>query len=214
MKTLAVLSRKGGSGKTTTSAHLGAMAETDGRRVLFIDCDPQRSLTEWWRSRPHKTPLLVEGDGAGLRAILEAAEEGGIDLVIIDTRPAHEDEVQLAAASADLGLVVVRPSILDLRAAAGTVSALRKTDTPGAFLMNGAPSKRGTYENAMVHEARKALEGYGLPILKSVVRNRATFSAALIDGRAAHELEPKGAAAADVRALWSELKGMLWPAQS
>ncbi len=42
---VAVVGRKGGSGKTTTALNLaGALAE-DGRRVLLCDLDPQASLT-------------------------------------------------------------------------------------------------------------------------------------------------------------------------
>ena len=213
MKTLAVLSRKGGAGKTTVAAHLGVMAEMQGFRPLFIDCDPQRSLTDWWRSRSAPTPLLVEGDAAHLSTVTSAAKADGIGLCIIDTMPAAEGDAELAARAADFALVVVRPSILDLRAAAGTVAALRKTKTPGAFLLNGAPPKRGTYEPAIVLEAIEALGAYGLPVLRTIMRTRTTFATALIDGRGANELEPRGQAAAEVLKLWKELEGKLWPVE-
>jgi chromosome partitioning protein len=212
MKTLAILSRKGGAGKTTIAAHLGVIAEAHGLRTLFVDTDPQRSLTDWWRSRAAATPILIEAEAGDLGKVATVAKgEGTVDLMVIDTMPAAEGDAMMAAKAADFALVVVRPSILDLRAAAGTVAALRQTKTPGAFLINGAPAKRGTYEPPIVLEAIEALGAYGLPVLPVVMRTRATFATALIDGRGANELEPKGQAAAEVAALWKDVKERLWP---
>ena len=42
---IAVINFKGGSGKTTTAAHLAQKAALDGYRVLAIDLDPQASLS-------------------------------------------------------------------------------------------------------------------------------------------------------------------------
>ena len=54
MKVVSVINYKGGVGKTTLTANLGAYAASNGRRVLMIDLDPQASLTfsfltpEYW----------------------------------------------------------------------------------------------------------------------------------------------------------------------
>lgn len=210
MKTLAVLSRKGGSGKTTVSAHLGAMADADGLKTLLVDTDPQRSLTDWWRTRAAETPVLIEGGSADLATIVRTAQGERFDLCLIDTMPATEGDAVKAAQVASVALIVVRPSILDLRAAAGTVAALKQTNTRGAFLLNAAPSARGTFETAIVREAIEALGAYGLPVLSTILRNRQTFATALIDGQSANELEPNGRAAAEVKALWREIGGKKW----
>ena len=44
MQVLSLLARKGGAGKTTAAIHMGVQAQATGRRVLFVDLDPQRSL--------------------------------------------------------------------------------------------------------------------------------------------------------------------------
>ena len=55
VKVISVINYKGGVGKTTLTANLGAYAASEGRRVLMIDLDPQASLTfsfmspEKWR---------------------------------------------------------------------------------------------------------------------------------------------------------------------
>ncbi|WP_195822630.1 plasmid partitioning protein RepA [Roseobacter sp. MH60115] len=45
LQVIGVMNFKGGSGKTTTSAHLAQRLALDGYRVLAIDLDPQASLT-------------------------------------------------------------------------------------------------------------------------------------------------------------------------
>jgi len=45
MHVISVINYKGGVGKTTITANLGAELARRGRRVLLIDIDPQASLT-------------------------------------------------------------------------------------------------------------------------------------------------------------------------
>ncbi len=45
MKVVSVINYKGGVGKSTLAANLGAYAASVGRRVLMIDMDPQTHLT-------------------------------------------------------------------------------------------------------------------------------------------------------------------------
>jgi chromosome partitioning protein len=210
MKTLAILSRKGGAGKTTVALHLAVAAQAMGRRTAIVDMDPQRSAADWWRSRHGETPELVECDPGELRTVVKAAKADGVDLLVVDTRPSAEADALEAATAADLALVVVKPTILDLRAVAGTIETLKRAKTPGLVLINQAPPMRGEAEASIVGEARTALEGYGFPVLPTVLRARAAYHAALIDGRAVNELEPLGKATVEVAALWRLLEKVLW----
>ena len=47
MKVVAVLSEKGGAGKTTVTVHLAVAAQLAGLDVAIIDLDPQASAAEW-----------------------------------------------------------------------------------------------------------------------------------------------------------------------
>lgn len=44
---LAVLSQKGGAGKTTLSCAIAALAERTGHRAVLLDVDPQGSACNW-----------------------------------------------------------------------------------------------------------------------------------------------------------------------
>lgn len=210
MKTLAVLSRKGGAGKTTVALHLAVAAVVFGRRVALVDMDPQRSAADWWHSRSAETPELVEVDHGQLAAVVKAAKGDGVDMLVVDTRPSAEEDALEAAMSADLALLVVKPSILDLRAVAATVETVKQAKTPAVILINQAPPGRGDHEAAITQEARAALEGYGLPVLPVILHARAAYHTALIDGRAVNELEPTGKATAEVAELWRLLEKILW----
>ena len=48
LKTLRLLSRKGGVGKSTLAIHLAVLAQRAGLRALLLDMDPQRSAAAWW----------------------------------------------------------------------------------------------------------------------------------------------------------------------
>ena len=186
------------------------MAEQEGRRVLLVDTDPQRSLTAWWRAREAPTPALVETTPGELRAVLDAARADGVDLVVVDSQPSVTPETATVARAADLSLIPVRPSVLDLRAIGATVDVVRATQRAAAIVINAAPPPRAFGAHPVVSEARKGLQAYGLPVAPGVICQRASLAYALIDGRAVTEFEPAGRAAGEMRQLWKFVGEKLW----
>ncbi len=73
MFTVAVLSQKGGTGKTTMVLHLAVAAEKAGRLAAVIDLDPQASAAGWKDSRKAETPVVVSVPSARLPQALEAS---------------------------------------------------------------------------------------------------------------------------------------------
>jgi chromosome partitioning protein len=209
-KVLALLSQKGGSGKSTLSLHLGVIAQQAGLRTLLVDCDPQRSAGGWWRAREADTPELVETSPDNLRAVVKAATDDGVDFIVVDTRPSAERDAAEVARVADFALIPTRPSILDLRAIGATVEVVKALDRRAAIVLNACPAGRGVAEASVTIEARRGLHAYGLPLLPQAITSRAALAYALIDGRAVTEFEPDGKAAAELRRVWQWMEKALW----
>lgn len=202
MKTIGVLSRKGGVGKTTLALLLAVLAQAAGRRTLLIDLDPQRSAAGWWRAREAATPLLVESEPEKLGGLLDAAKDDGIDLVVIDTRPSAEADAVHVATLADLIVVPVRPGILDLRSVLSTLDVVKGVARRSLIALNACPPARGVGEASTTGDARRALAAFGVPVAATPITSRTAFSTSLIGGLTACEAEPDGKAAKEMRALW------------
>ena len=203
MQTIVIASRKGGAGKTTLATLLAVEAARAGAGpVAMIDLDPMRGLSLWWEARQADTPLLVASDG-GPAAALAGAEAAGAVLVLVDTPPAAAPVVADVVALADLVLVPVQPSPHDLRAVGATVDLARRVRRPLVFVVNRTkPRVRLTGEAAI------ALSQHGT-VAPAMLADRAVYAAAAIDGRTAPEIEPTGAAAAEVAMLWVYIAGRL-----
>jgi cellulose biosynthesis protein BcsQ len=125
MKTLAFLSQKGGSGKTTLAVHTAVAAHEAGEQVVIIDTDPQQSATVWSEARQADTPVVVTVAVAELVRVLNAARGDGMTLAIIDTAPHAAPDAARIAQVADLIVVPVRPTAFDLAAAQGAVAIIK-----------------------------------------------------------------------------------------
>src|SRR4051812_5266298 len=126
MRTIAVIARKGGSGKTTVATHLALAAHLRGLKTLLADTDPQRSASEVLRARQLPGPDRVDTSGPKLFALQVSAMRAGVDALVIDTPAGSEEEASHAMVLADLSLLILRPTFLDLAAAVHTVDIIRR----------------------------------------------------------------------------------------
>lgn len=96
MRTIALASGKGGSGKTTTTTSLAGAAVERGQRVLVIDLDPELHATYWLTGDAEGDAQLWEVfDGAlvGLEPTGECAAAPAIEVVKGSPRLARIDQL-------------------------------------------------------------------------------------------------------------------------
>ncbi|MDR3511474.1 MAG: AAA family ATPase [Caulobacteraceae bacterium] len=201
MRSIAVIGRKGGSGKTTVAVHLAIGLHLRGRRTILADADPQRSSIEVLRGREGGGPEPVASSGPKLFALKTASMRAGLDALVIDTPAVLEDEVAHAVVLSDVALLVVRPTFLDLAAAVRTSDIIRRLRKPGLVVLNQAPIARGQVEPPLVKRSVEALKLLRLPLAPVIIRSRAAYQSVLETGRSAEELDGESMAAQEMREL-------------
>jgi chromosome partitioning protein len=199
MQTIAVISQKGGAGKTTLALHLAAAAEEVGRSALVIDLDPQASASQWGAWREDAPPVVIDSAPPRLAAKIGQAREAGAEVIVIDTPPHSDSAASAAVDQAELVLIPCRPSAFDL-AAVKTTASLMKMRGARAFVVFMAGPARSP---KLYAEAGELVESYGLQLAPHVIADRAAFRHAAAVGKTVLELEPEGRAASEVRLLFA-----------
>ena len=204
MQILAVLSQKGGTGKTTLAGHIAVQAELTGAGpVAVLDADPQESLAEWSNVRAADTPVVVQTSLWRLKGDVQRMRDQGMELLIIDTPPGITSTIRSAIDVADLVLVPAKPSPHDLRAVGKTVSLVAGLGKPLVFVVNCASSRARITSDAAI-----ALSQHGT-LAPTVVHQRADFASSMIDGRSVMEIARKSPSAAEIAELWEYLNDRL-----
>jgi chromosome partitioning protein len=198
MKTLAVISQKGGAGKTTLALNLAAAAERAGLTTAVIDLDPQASAKGWHDQRQQDAPVVISAQAARLPEVLDTARTHGADLAIIDTAPHSESAALAAARAADLILIPCRPAILDIRAIATSADVAALAKKPAVAVLNAVPPQGRIHE-----DAEAAIQSYGLTVAPIRLGQRAAFVHSLTVAQTAVEFDPLGKAAAEVAELFA-----------
>lgn len=196
MQTIAIISQKGGAGKTTLAVHLAVASTAAGTSTGIIDLDPQASSANWGDRRKAELPVVVSAHSTRLPQEMENAREAGIERLYLDTAP-HSDAVALAAGrAADLVIVPCKPNILDIEAVGNTIGLMKTTGTPLFVVLNGvAPA--GTEAD----EAEAAIkEAFTVPVCPARLTTRVAFARSLVSGQTAAEFIQPGRLVPDDKA--------------
>ena len=194
MRILALVSQKGGSGKTTLAVHLAVAAGQAGERVVLLDTDPQASARAWAQVRSQPQPLVL---GTQPQALPQQLAGLDATLVVIDTAPHTAVLLPTVAAVATALLLPCRPTAFDLAAVPATVALARAAHTPTAFVLTACPARAPE-----VADAAQALTAHGLPVAPVRIGERRAYARAVAGGAAVTEFEPQGKAAQEITALW------------
>jgi chromosome partitioning protein len=201
----ALISQKGGAGKSTLARQLAVLAGERDASIL-IDRDPQETTTKWWQRRQSLQPApehpdLLDLDGTTLTDAATALRKRAGGAVFVDTRPAVGEPEAEAARVADLVIVPVRPSPDDLEAVGETLKILRRLDKRVVMVVNAAKNE------VRARDARAALSRYPVPVCPTHVADRAVYLDASLEGRGVGEM--RGGAARDAHAELQRLWGWI-----
>jgi chromosome partitioning protein len=202
---ITVAQQKGGAGKTTLAAHLGVGLASAKRRVALLDADPQGSLSQWWALRadlvgPHGTQLqLFSSAGEAARPVLDRLSRE-FDLVLIDSPPHAQLAAETLIKAADLVVVPLQPSALDLWATRATLTLAKIASRRVLLVLNRVPARSG-----LADEMIQGAAAFGAQISEVRLGNRVGFAAAMALGRTVLETTPKASAGREMQRLVREV---------
>jgi chromosome partitioning protein len=210
---VALISSKGGAGKSALAISLAVEAQVRGHRVLLVDADaPQGTCLTWAQTATdagYPAPAVVGMGAAMHRTDQLPTLAAPYDWVVIDTPGRLSDVQRSALMVADLALVPAGPSASDSWALAPTLALLEEARTMRPELVAALVLNRVQPRTAMSRSVRDGLRGVGVPLLRAELTQRVAHMDAIAVGRGVTTYAPTSPAAAELRALFDELTNTL-----
>ena len=209
---IALLNQKGGVGKTTLSINLAQAFQLRGLRVLIVDTDPQGSAQDWYQAGQNHG-LDMPGVVGVERPTLEKSIpqlRNAFDIIIIDGAAKLQDITVSALKTADIVLIPIQPTVLDIWATDDLVELVkaRQSVTGGkpkaAFLVN-----RQIFGSRLAGDANDALSHFEMPVFKARTTQRVVYAECIASGSTVLDIEPNGPASAEIVAILEELQELI-----
>lgn len=196
MAVIALVGNKGGAGKTTLTVNL-ACALNRIAPTAILDADPQGSSLQWRAIAESDDAPPVYASDRQLDAVL-ATRRSKFEHLIIDCPPSvNALQTSQALRAAELALIPVQPSPLDLWATAHIDAAIHEArhanPTLKPILLINQLEPRTTLSRIM----RQALAELDWPSAATAIRRRAIYRTAVLEGKSVLEMGSRGAAAAE-----------------
>ena len=203
MPTIAVISPKGGAGKTTLSNVLATTYSNGGATVAIMDCDTQKNQKRWKEGKDGELEVLTKCDIEVVADITEddffpnlkrlCAEK---QFVILDTPGRASLIISYAIMRADLVLIPVKPSPNDIQGAIEAIRLVRREaqvrdrDIKFACVMVETPGS-DAFKSKIHREFEKFTAEEKVVLLETQLREREAYRALFMERVALHELDPK-----------------------
>ena len=202
---------KGGSGKSCLAQNIAVYLRNEKQAsVLMVDCDPQRTTSDWIQERNANEALpainCVQLYGKIRNDLLSLRQH--YDYVVIDCGGQDNLALRSSMAVADHILIPLRPKRRDLKTVPHMEDILStcKMVNPrmnAAFVITQCPSLPSLASRIL--EAKEVCRSFEVPVLNSVSFSRNMYDDSEESGMSVMESEPKGKAAIEIRCIIEEL---------
>ncbi len=201
MKVIAILNQKGGVGKTTLSINLARAIQLAGCKIVLIDADPQGSSRDWNSANGGSILPVLGLDRKTIEADIKNIQ--GYEYAIIDGAPQLREMAVAAIKAADIVLIPVQPSPLDIWATSDLIELIKErqaiADKPkAAFIVS-----RQIQNTQVGKDVRDVLSQSGLKVFDNGTFQRVAYSDSLATGSTA--LDITGKAKEEMELITNEL---------
>lgn len=206
-------SSKGGVGKSTTCAALGALLATRGERVHIMDLDQNQTLAVWSQRGRIENLDVAAVQPDQFSEHFRAAGQGGFDHIFIDLAGVRELTLMKAIGKADLVIIPAQHSEPDVRQAmmiVGDIQDIEETlerPVPHRVLFTKVRPLRTRLDQFIEEElGREKIARFAVQLV-----DRISYKEMFLNGVPAHAKEPERGAGAELTLLAAEIEGILAP---
>ncbi|MEZ2224759.1 AAA family ATPase [Microcoleus sp.] len=210
---VAFVNQKGGCAKSTTAVHYAHWLVQQGKSVLVVDADAQRSSSQWCsKMEPAIATHVLQSPDDLLDQLTDLAAT--VDYLVVDGPAGLSEATRAILMRADLAVVPVQPSGIDVQSAADAVRLIKQAQSvrqgPPKAVMFLSRAVKGTKLKTEAMELLGKLTPT-IKVLKSVIHQKQVIADS--SGQAATVWDLGGQPAKDsgkeYSRLFKEIMGVL-----
>jgi len=199
MKTLAVISHKGGTGKSTLAIHLAVQAQSEGRDTLLVDLDNQSStVAEWASIRTDKHPLAVTAQVSDITELQLQAIDEGFDLLILDCPPYFNDDTDLITKLVDFSVLPTSPRFADI---CTLPRGIDKIHQPYSVILNSCTPDPVNKTSFKTEQVFQILNDANIPVSPVHITRLEAFTESLNYGKGVTEFQSNSKESKQIKTL-------------
>ena len=201
---ISFVNQKGGVGKTTSAINIAASLKRRNYEVKFIDADPQGSASHWQAVESNNAFEVVHHPEPISQNEIEEFSQN-CDFLVIDAPPAIGDITKSILAVADLSIVPLSPSSLDIWSCKGTLDMIDEAQVDNPDLDVKLLINRKIPGTRVGREARDSLSIFDMDLLDTELCQRVAYIDAMTSGVSVMQYAPSSKAAGEIESLCDEL---------